>query len=625
MINKLWRYKFNYLIFLAWFSFTTMLNAYDNVAAKYCTAMGYSYSIERNKHGEVGMCTLPDNSKVDAWVFYKGKVAKNFSYCEKNHYQMKTKTLVKNGYSVEVPMCESALKQGSREVTSMLEMMKNNQDIHLREENSPVRTGESTPPKRSSKKTSDQPDNLDWRDYDGHAYIGAVRNQGSCGSCYAFGASAAAEGSYNKVNELYDDDMIDFSEDYIAWCLGTYGPYKDDFDGCEGASYAYEELKALTVEGVTYEANYPYEGEDPGSCTHDDDPTVVFEEWGRISSNDTDAMKDAIATYGVIDVAVNADSDWSNYSGGIFSDDQTDCPNDEYTEVNHAVALVGWGTDSEEGLYWILRNSWGASWGEDGYMRTKVTSGRVACAATYLKAIVDPDQCTYAMTPDSKAFAKEGGSGSIDIVSSPDGCSEGSWDATESLDWITLTGTTEGTGSGSWSIPYDVSKNVNTTSTRRGEIIIGNDVFKISQEGADSVSYYDRTTSLMWQDQPHTEEEADAYDNNEEAGKVLRWENALNYCSNLKLNNYTDWHLPTDSELLSIVDEDNTPAIKSGFKYALTKGYWTSTEKDTEKAYDVAFYNGNLGSYDKTRSAYIRCVRPHEINMPPSIIMYLLH
>ena len=223
---------------------------------------------------------------------------------------------------------------------------------------------------------------FDWRSYNGHSYIGPVRDQGSCGSCYAFGASAAAEGTYNFANGLYDSNCIDFSESFIMWCLSSISPYSSHFGGCDGADYDYYELEALVQEGTIPDSYFPYITSDPG-CTHWNDPRYKFAEWHRIGCGDIDAIKTAIMTYGVIDVAVYASSAFQAYSGGIFQDSYTTCSSSpcDYTPTNHAVALVGW--NDADGA-WILRNSWGSSWGENGYMRIKYTSARVACEATYL-------------------------------------------------------------------------------------------------------------------------------------------------------------------------------------------------------------------------------------------------
>ena len=234
----------------------------------------------------------------------------------------------------------------------------------------------------------DLPEKFDWRDYNGHAYIGDIRDQGSCGSCYAFGACAAAEGTYNFATGKFDTNCADFSESYIIWCLGRLSAYSSDFFGCDGASYAYMELEALTKEGIGNESDFPYTISDPDSCTHWGDQTTVFQEWHRVPCGDIDAIKTAIMTYGVVDAAVLAEDAFSAYDSGIYEDSNTSCNGTpcSYTTTNHAIALVGWDDSPPEGGggCWILRNSWGDSWGENGYMRIRYTSAAVACAVCYL-------------------------------------------------------------------------------------------------------------------------------------------------------------------------------------------------------------------------------------------------
>jgi len=244
----------------------------------------------------------------------------------------------------------------------------------------------------------DLPTSFDWRNYNGHSYIGPVRQQGSCGACYSFGANAAAEGAYNYANGLYDSNCIDLSESYIAWCLGRLSQYNSHFFGCGGADYDYQELEALCNEGVTYEANFPYQENDPGSCTHWSDPTITFESWHRVACNDMDAIKTAIMTFGTVDAAVYVDSAFQSYNSGIFSNSSTSCSGSPCynTTTNHAISLVGWNDNGGNG-YWILRNSWGSSWGENGYMRISYQAARVACSVCYL--VYDTPQSTPTPLP----------------------------------------------------------------------------------------------------------------------------------------------------------------------------------------------------------------------------------
>ena len=234
----------------------------------------------------------------------------------------------------------------------------------------------------------DLPEKFDWREYNGHAYIGDIRNQGDCGSCYSFAACAAAEGTYNYALGLYDGNCVDLSESFIIWCLGRLPAYNDHFFGCDGADYDYYELTALCTEGVGLESDFPYQETDPGSCTHWGDQTVVFQEWHRITCGDIAAIKTAIMTYGVVDAAVYVEAAFQAYSGGVYEDTNTSCSDSPcyYTTTNHAISLVGWDDTPPEGGggVWILRNSWGDTWGEGGYMRIRYTSARVACEACYM-------------------------------------------------------------------------------------------------------------------------------------------------------------------------------------------------------------------------------------------------
>ncbi|MEA1922390.1 MAG: C1 family peptidase [Pseudomonadota bacterium] len=235
------------------------------------------------------------------------------------------------------------------------------------------------------------PDRFDWRNVDGCRYIGPVRHQGSCGSCYAFGACAAAEGTYNLATKNYNENCVDFSEAFITFCLDSfYG----GFDGCRGSDYEYEELDALIREGVCCEELFPYDPLAVNCPLELTVPTVKFDSWHRLPCNDMVAIKTAIRFFGVIDVSVLTNPAFDAYESGIYEDSVTLCQDVYdgpcyYAATDHVVALVGWDDNGGDG-YWVLRNSWGADWGEGGYMRIKYRAAHVACAACYLVFTVDP-------------------------------------------------------------------------------------------------------------------------------------------------------------------------------------------------------------------------------------------
>ncbi len=220
---------------------------------------------------------------------------------------------------------------------------------------------------------------FDLRNINGHSYIGPVRNQGDCGGCYAFGALATAESTYNRAMGLADDEAVDFSESFIIWTLSQY---YDGLHGCGGASIDYEELTGILEYGVVAESVYPYSETDPGGDDHLDSASSLFSEWYRIAPNDIETMKRILYNFGAIDSAVDTVG-FNAYAGGIFSNSTQSVedilPYTAYTD--HAISLVGW---DDTGGYWILRNSWGEDWGVDGYMYIDWTSANVALEAAYL-------------------------------------------------------------------------------------------------------------------------------------------------------------------------------------------------------------------------------------------------
>ncbi len=236
------------------------------------------------------------------------------------------------------------------------------------------------------------PDHFDWRNIDnGLSYIGPVRLQGSCGSCYAFGACAAAEGVYNFATDSYNENCVDFSEAFITFCLDS--PH-DGFDGCGGSDYDYTELDALVREGVCLEDFFPYDPLTVACPPELSVPTVKFDSWHRLPCNDIVAIKTAIRYFGVVDASVLTNPAFDAYQSGIYEDTKTLCQDDKsslcyYAATDHVVALVGWNDNGGDG-YWILRNSWGANWGEGGYMRIKYRAAHVACSACYLVFTPDP-------------------------------------------------------------------------------------------------------------------------------------------------------------------------------------------------------------------------------------------
>ncbi len=159
---------------------------------------------------------------------------------------------------------------------------------------------------------------------------------------------------------------------------------------------------------------------------------------------------------------------------------------------------------------------------------------------------------------------------------------------------------------------------------RIGTITIAGKTYTINQKTVSSGdTVYDYRTDLLWQDVEYTTAEADAFAANGNHEKVSKWTEAATYCLDLTLRGYSDWKLPTRTELESILNANNTPTIESAFQNTVSNGFWTSTQINSTSAYRIDFSNATTLSTNKTESQYIRCIRKDSVN--PSIIMYLLN
>lgn len=161
--------------------------------------------------------------------------------------------------------------------------------------------------------------------------------------------------------------------------------------GCSGAipelAFSYVQIYGITSE-YKYSYSSYYTG-DTGACTYDAvRPTTEVEVDGylRVPSNDYDSLMHAVATYGPVAVSVDA-SKWSKYETGVFNG----CDFAANIDLDHAVVLVGYGTDEKLGDFWLIRNSWGTGYGENGYIRLARES-TVTCGTD--STVHDGSACT---------------------------------------------------------------------------------------------------------------------------------------------------------------------------------------------------------------------------------------
>ena len=212
------------------------------------------------------------------------------------------------------------------------------------------------------------PKNIDWRS---KGVVTAVKSQGGCGSCWAFASTAVIESHVAiNTNKLYD-----LSPQQIATC--SPNPLECGGKGnCQGATAELAFEYVASSVGLYDEFQLPYTeyyGVESKCVLPSDTPRATISGYTKLEENNYEELMYAIATIGPIAVSVDA-SNWHSYSSGIFNG----C-NQSNPDINHAVVLVGYGTDKLLGKdYWLVRNSWSASWGESGYirlLRQKISNG----------------------------------------------------------------------------------------------------------------------------------------------------------------------------------------------------------------------------------------------------------
>lgn len=197
------------------------------------------------------------------------------------------------------------------------------------------------------------PTKVDWRE---QGVTTPVKNQGSCGSCWAFSVAAVLE-SHVAINNDGKSALVSPQE--LVDCVQN--PQKcGGTGGCSGAT---QELgfEYIQNNGISLNSEYPYFAKE-GKCQNKEHARVVsIGSFSKLPENDYNMLLQTVALQGPVAISVAA-SEWSFYDSGVFN---SFCG----TTVNHAVTLEGYGTDENGNDYWLVRNSWGEGWGEKGYIR----------------------------------------------------------------------------------------------------------------------------------------------------------------------------------------------------------------------------------------------------------------
>jgi cathepsin L len=191
----------------------------------------------------------------------------------------------------------------------------------------------------------------DWRT---KGVVNAIKDQGQCGSCWAFSAIQCAE----SADAIKTGKLQSYSESDLVDCV-------DSCYGCDGGNMeaAYDYVMQSQGGKFELESDYPYVPV-TGTCKFDKSKGVgSISKYIAITQGDEDDLATKVQTYGPAAVAIDASHDsFQDYSSGIY--DEPDCSS---TNLDHGVGCLGWGSQSGQ-KYWIVRNSWGTIWGMQGYM-----------------------------------------------------------------------------------------------------------------------------------------------------------------------------------------------------------------------------------------------------------------
>nr|XP_036866929.1 dipeptidyl peptidase 1 isoform X3 [Manis javanica] len=235
-----------------------------------------------------------------------------------------------------------------------------------------------------NKQVSHLPTSWDWRNVRGTNFVTPVRNQASCGSCYSFASVGMLEAririlTNNTQTPILSPQEVVSCSQYAQGCEGGFpyliaGKYAQDF-------------------GLVEEACFPYTGTD-SPCTPKKDCFRYYSSeyhyvGGFYGGCNEALMKLELVHQGPMAVAFEVYEDFFHYSKGIYYHTGLRDPFNPFQLTNHAVLLVGYGTDSASGMdYWIVKNSWGRGWGEDGYFR--IRRGTDECAIESIAVAATP-------------------------------------------------------------------------------------------------------------------------------------------------------------------------------------------------------------------------------------------
>lgn len=244
---------------------------------------------------------------------------------------------------------------------------------------------------------SSLPESFDWRDKQG--VVGPVKDQGFCGSCWAFSLVSALESNWYVAT----GSSVDIPEQFVVDCV-----WDKHSSACDGGNYdSAAHTIAVRFQGIvpTRDVYGGYLSVD-GECyidtlqglgmldkkpdllsssllsytihidtwKHDDKGNIITAPWWYVPSRDDIAVKQALLAQGPLSITITVVDEMRYYSGGVL--DVASCTKNTVNDGDHAITLIGWGVDTlpdgTQAEHWIVRNSWSVLWGDSGYMRVRM-------------------------------------------------------------------------------------------------------------------------------------------------------------------------------------------------------------------------------------------------------------
>ncbi|MBD3312682.1 hypothetical protein GF352_04490 [archaeon] len=311
-----------------------------NPSAVYCEELGYDY--------KDGYCYVSEKIRFDSWDFFKGKVGQGYSYCSKKGLSTQTLSDGKNPFSKEYAVCVD--NKEKKPVTEMMKIENKARDLPEQTTSSPI--------KNSHPVSSGSPPSFDWRDHNNSNWVTPVKDQGSCGSCWAFSSIGVVEA---KINIERNDSNLDvnLSEQELVSCDHWCWPGTPNCsNGCNGGYMTGSIEYYIPNNGVADSSCAPYL-ESNGDCS---DYSSCTDKWftdsgGHLgASPSSELVKDYLISRGPLSIGF--------FIGGAYWDgDVMRCSTNTGA---HAVVLVGY--NDSEGV-WIMKNSWDDTWGDNGFFK----------------------------------------------------------------------------------------------------------------------------------------------------------------------------------------------------------------------------------------------------------------